>query len=332
MRIAAITFTPQGVELINRIGQKIELDHFCKENQKNFQLKNITEKLLKEYEGIIFVGAAGIAVRSIAPYIISKDKDPAVIVIDNAGKFVISLLSGHLGGANELALKLSKILGAIPVITTATDSLGLVAPDIIAKERACVITDFNAAKEISAQLIQGGLVNFYNEFDKKDLPKGYVSLEEKTCEDLVYISNKVNCENIVFPEYKRVLKLVPKNIILGIGCRKDYDIELMAKTVHRILEENNLDKRAVKIVASVEVKKHEQAIIKISEDLNSVFKTFSIEEIKAVQHKYQGSDFVEKTLGIRAVAAPVVELAGGKIILEKIAEKGMTLCIGEINV
>jgi cobalt-precorrin 5A hydrolase len=82
----------------------------------------------------------------------------------------------------------------------------------------------------------------------------------------------------------------------------------------------------------VEVKKHEQAIIKISEALNSVFKTFSIEEIKAVQHKYQGSDFVEKTLGIRAVAAPVVELAGGKIILEKIAEKGMTLCIGEINV
>lgn len=115
-------------------------------------------------DAIIFVGACGIAVRSIAPYVASKKSDPAVLVIDECGKFVISLLSGHLGGANELTLEVAELLGAVPVVTTATDLHHRFAVDVFAKKNCCGIQNMKAAKEVSAALLAGEPVGFYSEF------------------------------------------------------------------------------------------------------------------------------------------------------------------------
>lgn len=104
---------------------------------------------------MIFIGASGIAVRSIASYVVSKKSDPAVLVVDECGKFVISLLSGHLGGANELALKTAEILNAVPVVTTATDLHHRFAVDVFAKKNDCSIFNMKAAKEVSAALLAG---------------------------------------------------------------------------------------------------------------------------------------------------------------------------------
>ena len=118
----------------------------------------------KTDDGLIFVGACGIAVRSIAPYVVSKKSDPAVLVVDECGKFVISLLSGHLGGANALALKTAEILGAEPVVTTATDLHDRFAVDVFAKNNHCAIFNMKAAKEVSAAILAGESVGFYSEF------------------------------------------------------------------------------------------------------------------------------------------------------------------------
>ena len=126
-------------------------------------------------DGVIFIGACGIAVRSIAPYIVGKKTDPAVLVIDECGNFVISLLSGHLGGANELALRCADHLGATPVVTTATDLHSRFAVDVFAKKNGCAIFHMKAAKEASAALLAGEKIGFYSEFPwEGELPEGLV--------------------------------------------------------------------------------------------------------------------------------------------------------------
>lgn len=329
MKIAAVTFTRQGEKIVEKLRENIEIQHYCKENQEDFNVKTLGAKLMEEYEGIIFIGAAGIAVRTIAPYIKSKDKDPAVIVIDNESRFVISLLSGHLGGANELALYLSSILEAQPVITTATDSLGIEAPDMIAIKNCCVIESLTVAKEVAAALVRGEKVAFYSDLDTDYIPAGYVPYTEDVKDQikaLVYLTNKKKS-----PMLKEVktLKLIKKDIVLGIGCRKDYSSDKMQNFVERMLDHHNLDSRSVKLITTVEVKKNEKAILELAEYFKCPIKNWSLEEIKTVQYKFKGSDFVEKTLGVRAVCEPCVDLCGARILVEKAACEGMTLCIGE---
>lgn len=332
MKIAGVTFTSQGKKIIEKLREHMEIYHYCKDKDSNFNIKTLGKKLMKEYEAIIFIGAAGIAVRTIAPFITTKDKDPAVLVIDNEGKFVISLLSGHLGGANELTLKVSNILKAQPVITTATDSFGIEAPDIIAKKNNYIIEDLSKAKDISALLVKGEKVGFLNDEGPSYLPSGYVRLDrnEKELKGLVYITNKkIHPKAAGLSKDITTLKLIKKNIVLGIGCRKNYSSEKMLNYVEKILNEHNIDTAAIKLITTVEVKKNEEAILKLAEIYNCPIKIWTIDDIKTVQHKFKGSDFVEKTLGIRAVCQPSVDLCGARILVDKIACDGMTLCIGE---
>ncbi|QGU94423.1 cobalt-precorrin 5A hydrolase [Clostridium bovifaecis] len=332
MKIAGVTFTSQGKKIIEKLREHMEIYHYYKDKNSNFNIKTLGKKLMKEYEAIIFIGAAGIAVRTIAPFITTKDKDPAVLVIDNEGKFVISLLSGHLGGANELTLKVSNILKAQPVITTATDSFGIEAPDIIAKKNNYVIEDLSKAKNISALLVKGEKVGFLNDEAPSYLPSGYVRLNrnEKELKGLVHITNKkIHPKAVGLSKDITTLKLIKKNIILGIGCRKNYSSEKMLNYVEKILNEYNIDTTAIKLITTVEVKKNEEAILKLAETCNCPIKIWTIDDIKTVQHKFKGSDFVEKTLGIRSVCQPSVDLCGARILVDKIACDGMTLCIGE---
>jgi cobalt-precorrin 5A hydrolase len=333
MKIAAVTFTKQGEKIVKKLSDHIEIQHYCKENQEDFNIKTLGAKLMEEYEGIIFIGAAGIAVRTIAPYIKSKDRDPAVIVIDNESRFVISLLSGHLGGANELTLYLSSILKAQPVITTATDSLGIEAPDMIALKNHCVIESLTAAKEVAAALVREEKVAFFSDLSAGYFPAGYVHYTENIKDEiraLVYLTNKKELTILKeLPKDIKVLKLIKKNIVLGIGCRKDYSSEKMRNFVEEMLDRYNIDNRSIKLITTVEIKQNEKAILDLAQHFKCSIKFCTLEEIKTVQHKFKGSDFVEKTLGIRAVCEPCVDLCGARILVEKAACEGMTLCIGK---
>ena len=189
MKLSIICFSLIGLETASRLKTEFEKQgHRVLLASKSKYLKDsIQESVLKWTEsrfsaddGILFVGACGIAVRSIAPYVASKKSDPAVLVIDECGKFVISLLSGHLGGANELALTASEILNAQAVVTTATDLHECFAVDIFAKKNGCDIMNMTAAKEVSAAVLAGEKVGFYSEFPwTGKLPQGLILCDRK---------------------------------------------------------------------------------------------------------------------------------------------------------
>jgi cobalt-precorrin 5A hydrolase len=329
MKTAIVSFNTQGDFIAGKLKGLFATDIFSKKHIENFNINDLTKNLMVDYEAIIFISSTGIAVRAIAPYIKSKQKDPAVIVVDVFGKYVISLLSGHLGGANELTLTLSEFLGAEPIITTATDSLGIEAPDMVAKENGLIIDNMKAAKDISALLVDGKNVVFIDEENLISIPKGYSSNIEEA-QGVVIVNNKVSNANFNVEGIK-ILKLIRKNIVLGIGCRKDYPVEKMKDLVFEKLAEHNIDNRAVKTIATIEVKKNEKAILELSEHLNAEFKIFAKAEIEEIQHKYEGSDFVFKSVGVRAVCEPCVELCRAKLLTGKLSIEGMTICIGMQN-
>jgi cobalt-precorrin 5A hydrolase len=332
MKIAVISVTSEGDIIAEKLKQSLDIDLYPRETIKKSGIKSLTQRILKEYKGVIFISSTGIAVRAIADYLESKDKDPAVLVIDSSAKFVISLLSGHLGGANEITMDIAEILECTPVITTATDNMGVTAPDMIAKNYGLVIDNLKIAKNIAALLVDKKEVAFLDSKNIIEAPKGYTSNLEKA-QGIVYTSHNLR-ETLEYNNFsvceKNILKLIRKDIILGLGCRKDFDPEKMKDLIKKVLEQYNLDERSIKSIATVEIKKNEKAILKLKEYLGCELKIFSIDEIKKVHLDYEGSDFVEKTIGVRAVCEPCVQLSGARLITGKIKMQGMTVCIGEI--
>ncbi|MBW6409229.1 cobalt-precorrin 5A hydrolase [Clostridium weizhouense] len=304
----------------------------------DFNLSNVTKEAFNNSNGIIFISSTGIAVRAIAPFIKTKDKDPGVVVVDLANKYSISLLSGHLGGGNELATKISKLLNNTPIITTATDNLGIVAPDVLAKHNDFIIEDLKKAKYISSLLVKGNLVGIKDDYKKLDKLKGYelipmlredsiwITHKIKADKDKIYETKELNLNNGL--DYSKILRLIKKDLILGIGCRRDTPSEKLEECIRKYLTMNNLDIKAVKEIVSIDIKKNEKAIIDLSKTLECEFKTFSVDEIKKVEDKFEKSDFVLKNVGVYNVCEPCVDLSGGKIIVNKIKDNGITLCIG----
>ena len=171
-------------------------------------------------------GAAGIAVRAAAPWIRDKFAGSPVIVIDETARFVIPLLSGHVGGANELACELAAFLGAVPVITTATDRNGLFAVDLFAAGNGLVLTDRKMAREISARILEGKTVGFISDFPTDGVPEGCAPYWQ---EYTIWITIKDRLPKEM-PQGIKVLRLVPRAVTLGVGCRKGIPFPVLERT------------------------------------------------------------------------------------------------------
>ena len=276
---------------------------------------NINEKF-SQYDGHIFIMASGIVIRKIASLIGTKDKDPAVLLIDEGKHFVISLLSGHLGGANELTHSLANILKLVPVITTSSDVTGKIAVDTISQKLNAELEDLKSAKDVTSLIVNGQKVNIL-------LPKNVKVTDKNSADGFILVSNKKNIE------YTRIY---PKNLILGIGCKKDTKAEDILRAIEDCLDKNNLDIKSVKKVATVDVKENEQGLIDAVKFLNLDLEIISREEIKKVQDQFEGSDFVEKNIGVRAVSEPVAFLSStgnGKFLVMKEKYNGITISIYE---
>lgn len=324
--ICIISVTEKGDVLGKKIQNNLGGDLYLKSKIEGFKLDTITKECFEKYHSIIFISSTGIAVRAIAKYLKSKDKDPAVVVVDVCNKFSISLVSGHLGGANNLTLSVAEVLNNTPVITTATDNMDILAPDVIAMNNNLIIDDLKKAKVIASRLVNKEEVYFKDDKNKIKTPKGYTQVEEIKS-NMLWITNKVMDDNYG----GLILKLIRKDIVLGIGCRRNTDNEKMYDFITQSLKENNIDLRAVALIASVDVKSDEEAILKLKEKLNCDIRFFTREEIATVENKYEGSEFVKKSIGVSAVSEPVIELSGGNIIVKKIKKDGMTLAIGELS-
>lgn len=328
--IGIISVTERGDTIGNKLLEYFENKNesvikFYKSEKDDFSLKIVSERSFKLCKNIIFISSTGIAIRGIASFIVKKDKDPGVVVVDVNNNFTISLVGGHLGGANELTLEISNLLNNTPVITTATDNQNKLAPDMVAKNNRLIIDDLSKAKEMASRLVNNKKVYFKDDRKILKTPLGYENTEEIKENTLWVTNKKLNLTS------DNILRLIRKDIILGIGCRKNTDSKDLRDFVKQSLEKFDIDEKAVLIIGSIDIKKDEKAILDLSKSLDCPFETFSKDEIKKVQANFEGSDFVEKSIGVRAVSEPVVLLMDGNIIINKIKKNGMTLTIGEKN-
>ncbi|MEG1807890.1 MAG: cobalt-precorrin 5A hydrolase [Cetobacterium sp.] len=284
---------------------------------ESIQMENFTETLnekFHEFDGHIFIMATGIVIRKISKLIISKDVDPAVVVIDEGLNFAISLLSGHLGGANELVEYLGNRLGVVPIVTTSSDVTGKIAVDTLSQKLKCQLESLEKAKNITALIVDGKDVELH-------LPKNICS--EGSSEGVIVVSNREKLE---------MIQLYPKNIIVGIGARRGIEKEIIFDFLKEIFKKNNLSLKSIKHFATVDLKADEVGILEVVKELGKELKIVSRNEILEVENLFEGSDFVKKEIGVRAVSEPCAFLTSskdGNFLEMKAKYKGVTLSIYE---
>lgn len=338
MKLAVIAFTRSGCRYAEKIRDAIiEKENECeiwgKGNEApDWGIPVLTESL-REWTGrqfvskdaLIFIGATGIAVRAIAPFVKSKASDPAVLCMDEQGKFVISLLSGHLGGANELAKGIAVICGAIPVITTATDMDGRFSVDSFAKKEHLYLDNLKLAKEISAEVLENHTVGLYSDFELS----GQVPLELALGKPKeIGISISLDDSYDPFP---KTLHLVPAIAVLGIGCKKGTSKEQIETLVKKVMALNQFSMHSIGKVASIDLKQEEQGLLDFCEAYHADLFTYSKEELEEVfsEEGFSESVFVKEIAGVGNVCERSALKASGqtRLIQKKVAEDGVTVAI-----
>lgn len=334
MKIAVISVTENGRKISAQIAENLGRTHdlrrfaiekYSDENAEKFSdLKAVTAEIFSEFEGIIFVCACGIAVRMIAPYVVSKVSDPAVVTVDEGGKFAVSLLSGHIGGANALAEKIAAAIGAVPVITTATDAGGKFSPDSFAVANNLHICELELAKKCAAAVVNGEKIGFYSVCEYKNFPAEFFA------DNGSKLGICVSCDTEKNP-FESTLHLVPKNISMGIGCKKNTPTEQLVNFVLKNLAENSVPVYRIKRICTIDLKRDETAICELSKRYKIPAEFFSAEELMGAEGEFSSSDFVKKITGADNVCERAAAVGGGKIIVSKTAENGMTFALAEEN-
>ena len=329
--ITIISFTKKGGDINKRLTDILSESDITSYTLEKYRfdnrmkpLGNLKETVKRHFtdDAVIFIGAVGIAVRSIAPYIKDKFCDPAVLVIDELGRYVIPLLSGHVGGANELANYIGEALSAAPIITTATDINGTFAVDIFAKKNNLLISSRKLAKDVSAALLDNNGIDIDSDIksiDVKELKKK-LNPKNKACDIKVRITDRIYDDT--------VLTLIPKNLYIGVGCKKNTDADKMWDFVNDIFRLEGLDIRAVKSIGSIDIKRDEYAVKNLANRLNVPFLTFTKNELNSVSGDFFESEFVRKTVGVGNVCERAVCIQCNNLIVKKTAREGMTVAIG----
>lgn len=370
VKISVISFTRQGQRLGEQIRERMDgadtitLYTKCSNQNPEYyqdesdQTKSLTapenpgtiriEEKLSEWAGeqmvahhaLLFIGACGIAVRAIAPWITDKLHDSPVLVMDEQGQHVIPLLSGHVGGANELAIRLSQAVGAIPVITTATDLHGSFAVDLFAKRNDLWIRNREGIAKVSARVLAGEKITMCIQAGHlkitENLPDGirlcdYPPMEpvDVLVEDAT-LSVKANHQFI--EQSNAHLILHPKKYILGIGCKKGTDSSKLEDYLQSILNREGISVEQVAALASIDVKKEEACLLEFSEKHRIPFQTYSAQILQAVPGEFHSSAFVKNTVGVDNVcerAAICASGEGGRLLLDRQAQDGITVAIAE---
>lgn len=346
MKIAVVSLTRKGSSLGATLGRELCADVYIKEEfipelakgKEAVEIKPLggdfmqfTGELFRSYQALVFIMACGIVVRAIAPYIKNKGQDPAVVVADEKGRHYISLLSGHLGGANELAQRAAAVTGGTAVITTSTDVNNVIAFDVFAAKNHCVIENIKALKHISSCLVNGGTVGLYSDYRIKEQLPDYIEIisapSEQNAQNLVVLSNRTD---IGINEAK-VLLIRPKNLILGIGCRRGVSKEAVKKAVDRFMEASKRSLLSIKAASTIDLKEDEKGIVDYCSDSKIPLNIIDRELIKSVEESFVQSDFVKRRIGVGSVAEPCAVLGGSsaRLICGKAAYEGITLALAE---
>ena len=301
-------------------------------------VQNLMDRLWPDYGGFVFIMATGIVVRTIAPLLQAKDRDPAVVVLDDAGRFAVSLLSGHIGGANALAKTCAGLIGSIPVITTATDVNELPSFDMLAKESGWLIEDLARVKILNALLLEGkeiAVVDHGSQVRRYCAGKGVLSFHEDLDGALESgASGQLVVTNRIIPPRQRteqLLVLRPLNLCLGIGCNRGTSAREIQSVVLEHLEQLSLSFKSVKCIATAQAKADETGLLEFAAASGLPVLLFESEQLNGVDAPSPASDHSMAAIGARGVAEPAALLGseGGKLLLHKIKSGNVTLAIAQ---
>jgi len=272
-------------------------------------------------DALVFVGAAGIAVRSIAPYVRDKRADPAVLCADELGRFVIPLLSGHIGGANALAGRLARALDAQPVVTTATDLNGKFSVDAWAAQNGMFIDDMHAAKAVSAAILERPVPLCCDFPVAGELPPGTEPGESGTVG--ICISWKKR------RPFDVTLLLVPPVLHLGLGCRRGIGGDAIQAAVDRVLTEHHIHPRAVKCAASIDLKRDERGLLDFCAHWGLPVSFYSATELAALEGDFTPSQRVLRVTGVDNVCERAAMVGAVRLAVPKTARDGVTVALAE---
>lgn len=357
MRVSCIAFTERGYALAERTARALSDCAQTGEDDPGWDvsvsrgfgdgkadLRAWTALAWEASDALLFVGAAGIAVRAIAPHVASKANDPAVVAIDEAGRFAVPLLSGHLGGANELAQTVARAAGAIPVITTATDVRGVWAVDTWARCAGLAVSNPEAIKRVSARLLSGGRVALYSDMPISGQPPEGVGIASDRARADIVVSPFAGANagaSVRAAETTGVraqapapepLRLVVPCIVAGIGCRRGACAEAIEEAFLLACGQAGISPSAVREAATIDVKAHEEGLLAFCRARNIPLATYSAEELSQVEGSVSPSDFVRATVGVDNVCERAALADGGKLIFPKLAHGGVTVAFSKVTI
>lgn len=339
MKTAILALTRGGAEKARAIAGSLdgEVDLYIKERFKTEgdipitgSLSDLIKSIFHNYDALVFVMALGIVVRSLSGLPQDKRTDPAVVCVDEEGKNVICVLSGHIGGANDLTRKIASCIGANPVITTATDVLGLPCVEDIAKKNDLKIGDGDLTA-VNSGIVNADKVVIFSDEDLQgtgDLAVHPVAvLEEAEIDTAIIITDKLM--DIERPH----IFLRPPILTAGVGARKGITTSKVLEAIKNTFSDSGLSLDSLRTMATIDIKVGEPGIREASKVLGVHLMAIPKDAIKGVQDAFEGSDFVEENIGVRAVAEPAAVMAkkGSTLIVEKQKHDGVTVAIGRIE-
>lgn len=356
MQLSVIAFTKRGEALACRIKEQMQGEISCqlytkcgasREQENTFSgedgevitvkesLEEWTRIRFSEGSPLLFIGACGIAVRTIAPSLRDKLTDVPVLVMDESGRYVIPILSGHYGGANTLARQIAERLSASPVITTATDVNGHFAVDVFAKKNELVIANREGIAKVSATLLEQGHITM----QLSGTYEGTVPADVKLVSSDASVWEGDNSPEIHVDvgtgkalEFTPFLWLIPRQIVLGMGCRRgksEAEIEAFVKTQLELL---GIPMEAVCALSTIDRKSDEAGFLSFAKKHGLKFVCYPAEKLKNIPGEFYGSDFVKQQVGVDNVCERAAMAAAGadaKMLLKKCAKDGMTLSVAE---
>ncbi len=318
MKLRLLAFTQRGYGLARELGEK--LGGRADRCGSGCSLESWTAEGFRTGESLIFVGAVGIAARAVAPFVKSKTADPAVVAVDEGGHYAIPILSGHLGGANDLARKIAGACGAQAIITTATDVRGLFPVDQWARIQGLRVENPEAIKSVSAKVLAGETICLHSDFPISGTPPQGVELEEE---------GPWEVQVTLRGEGSSALKLVPPALTLGVGCKRGTEAQVLERAFETLLSRENLSPLAVNKVCSIDLKKNEPGLLAFCQAHGLKLETFSAGELAALPGEFPSSDFVRQVTGVDNVCqrAAVLGSGVGKLLGEKYQGEGVTMAV-----
>ena len=333
MKVAIISVSKKGYELSVKLKKLLDNDStIIKCDIYHKDVKNTFNLLFHEYDAIIAIMASGILIRSISHLIESKTTDPAILNVDDNGNFVISMLSGHLGGANKLTLKIADLIDATPVITTSTDVNKKLGIDVLAKDLYLSINNTKEILHFNKSILDGKKVSFtVNANAKHDYLYDYLNNNTLEMDVSIYFSSRIKNDEIEAECDNHKLILKPRKIVFGIGCRRGKTCNEINEAVNNVLNELNIHKSRINMFSSAEIKKDELGLLELSESLDIPINFVDLDRLKLFRSEdVQKSEFVMSKFGIYGVCEPSALITAGfdsKLIYKKTAFDGVTVSV-----